>query len=267
MEESPIVHSQNILYGTLDKIPLYLDVYAPASPPKEPMKVAVYFHGGGWFAGDKAGYGGTTWVPFFAAHGYISVSVNYRLSGTSIFPAQIVDCQLAIRWLRAHATTYHLDPNRIAVWGHSAGGHLALLATTAGDFQFGHESDELNEFPSRVQAAVSVAGPTDLLQMGGWHNAPDSPEARLLGGPIHDRADLAKLANPITYLSANTPPILLIHGDRDETVPVNQSLLFYEQLVNGSIYRVKDMDHGLNSNQVSEADLLRIILTFFDRHF
>ena len=168
--------------------------------------------------------------------GYAVASINYRLSHEAIFPAQIHDCKGAVRWLRAHAGEYGLDPARVGAWGDSAGGHLVALLGTSGDVaELEGTVGGNGEQSSRVQAVCDWFGPTDMLQIGGFpsdidHNGPDSPEARLFGGPIHEKRDLVTQANPITYIRADAPPFLIVHGDRDPIVPLHQSELLADAL-------------------------------------
>lgn len=260
-------YTNDIQFGAADGVPLLLDMYRPDTDSADLFNVVVFIHGGGWCEGDKAGYGGTTWAPFFAQHGYLTVSIHYRLSTTAIFPTQLHDCQLAIRWLRANAKVYQINPEKIGVWGHSAGGHLSMLLAAVGDMRIDEEQRDLDGYSSQVQVAASVAGPTDLLNMGSWHDEIDSPESKLLGGPVQAYKELARTASPINYVNEDTPPILLIHGEIDELVPIDQSERMYQALTNGSMLRVKDMDHGLNSQLFSENDLLQLILAFMAKHF
>ena len=134
------------------------------------------------------------------AKGYAVASINYRLSQHAVFPAQIEDCKAAIRWLRANAAKYHLDPDHIGVWGASAGGHLvALLGTTGGVKELEGNGGNLDQ-SSRVQCVVDWFGPTDLTTMGGEHDKPDSPVARLIGGPVQENKEKARKASPLTYV-------------------------------------------------------------------
>ena len=139
--------------------------------------------------------------------GYAGASLNYRLSQHALFPAQLEDVKAAVRWLRANAETYRLDPNRFAAWGSSAGGHLVAMLGTTGDVAEFEVGENL-KMSSRVQAVVDYFGPTDFLQMdaqslpdGLVHDAPDSPESQLVGGPIQEHQDRVARANPITYVS------------------------------------------------------------------
>ena len=231
-----------------------LDLFVPEKAEK-PLPVIVWIHGGAWRAGDKNGC-----PPLrqgYAEEGYAIASLNYRLSQHALFPAQLEDCKAALRWLRAHAKQYHLDPRKFAVWGSSAGGHLvALLGVTgdARDFEAGENRDQ----SSAVQAVMDDYGPTDFVQMDAHrppgarqaHSAPDSPESRLVGGLITDprmRANVTR-ANPITYVSKGDAPFLINHGDADATVPHHQSELLFEALKTAGVpvrfNTVKGGGHG-----------------------
>jgi acetyl esterase/lipase len=153
--------------------------------------------------------------------------MNYRLSGEAKFPAQIYDVKGAIRFLRANAKKYNLNPERFAVWGDSAGGHLAALAGTSGgvleveDITMGNIDQS-----SRVQAVVDWYGPIDLAKM----DKENSPERNLIGSPLADVPDLARKANPVTYISKDDPPFFIQHGDKDIAVLTEQSVLFASAL-------------------------------------
>lgn len=243
-----------------------LDLYLPAGADQAP--VIVYIHGGAWRMGDKS-----MGVPLeYLGKGYAIASIGYRLSQHALFPAQIEDCKAAVRWLRANARTYGLDPLRFAAWGPSAGGHLAALLGTTGDVREFEVGVNL-QFSSRVQAVVDYFGPTDLLQMdahrlpGGMvHDGPDSPESQLVGGPIQQHPDRVARANPITYVSPDDPPFLIVHGDADPLVPHHQSVLLAAALeqagVEVSFYTVKGGGHG----QFTDPRVGELTADFLDRH-
>jgi acetyl esterase/lipase len=190
-------------------------------------------------------------------------SINYRLSQHAKFPAQIEDCKAAVRWLRAHAADYRLDPDRFAAWGASAGGHLAALLGTAGDIKAFDVGANLDR-SSRVQAVVDYFGPTDFLQMdahrlpeGMTHNGAESPESQLIGGAIQENREKTSRANPITYVSADDPPFLVVHGEQDPLVPHHQSELLDAALRQAGVpvtfYTVKGGGHGgFRDPQVAE---------------
>lgn len=204
----------------------------------------------------------------FTTRGYAVVSINYRLSQHAVFPAQIEDCKAAIRWLRANATKYRLDPDHIGVWGASAGGHLvAMLGTTGGVKELEGSGGNLDQ-SSRVQCVVDWFGPTDLLTMGGSHDNPDSPEARLIGGPVGDNKEKARKASPITYIGRDAAPFLIMHGDQDNTVPTGQSEELVEALkkagVEVNLVLVKGNGHG--GPGFNSPENHKLIEEFFDRH-
>ena len=224
---------RDIEYGTTGTRPLRLHLVRPKERSEHPSPVIVWIHGGGWRAGSRDdGIG--RFIPI-TRHGYIGVSIEYRLSNEASFPAQIEDCKAAIRFLRAHADEYGIDSERIGVWGASAGGHLVALLGTSADVVSleGHGGNP--DQSSRVQAVCDFFGPTDFLRMNDVrgrmdHDSPNSPESLLLGGPIREHPDRVALANPITYVSENDPPFLIVHGDQDPLVPLGQSELLRDAL-------------------------------------
>lgn len=225
-----------------------LDLYLPQSGTNLPLIINI--HGGAFKMGDK-GQG----VPReYLAQGYAVASINYRLSQDATFPAQLEDCKAAVRWLRAHAAEYRLDPNHFAAWGASAGGNLAALLGTTGDAKEFEVGENLNQ-SSRVQAVVDYFGPTDFLQMdahslpdGMTHDPADSPESQLIGGAIQQNKAKTAKANPISYISRHTPPFLICHGDADRMVPHHQNELFAAALQKAGVpvtfYTVPGAGHG-----------------------
>ncbi|MBM3837629.1 MAG: alpha/beta hydrolase [Verrucomicrobia bacterium] len=240
-----------------------LDLYLPKEGRQLPL--LVWVHGGAWRAGSKD----TCPALSFVREGYVVASINYRLSQHAIFPAQIEDCKAAIRWLRANAGQYGIDADRIGVWGSSAGGHLVALLGTAGDAKQFEKGEHL-EWSSRVQAVCDWFGPTDFTQMNKAgssmdHDAADSPESHLIGGPIQNNKEKTARANPITYVSRDDPPFLIMHGDRDPLVPMNQSELLEAALKSAGVevtfHVVKGAGHGFGG-----PELTRMVREFFARH-
>ena len=245
-----------------------LDVAIPASGTNWPL--IVYIHGGAWMGGSKENPRALR----FLRGGFAVARVNYRLSQHATFPAQIQDCKAAIRWLRANAKRFGYDGDRIGVWGESAGGHLvALLGTSGGAKEFDTVGSH-RDVSSRVQCVVDLFGPSDLTAMARQappnsaldHDAPNSPESRLVGGPIQERKDVARTANPITYVTPDDPPFLLLHGDNDNTVPIGQSELLHEALkkagVDSTFHVVKGAGHGFGRR----PDLDTMMDEFFATH-
>jgi len=196
------------------------------------VPIIVYIHGGGWSGLDKS------WCPYpmrLLDQEYAVASINYRLlQEGGAFPANLHDCKAAVRWVRAHATEYGLDGDHIGVWGDSAGGHLAALVGLTGDMSALEGDIGVTGVSSRVQAVCAYFGAMDLCFLAGPDLA-TSPIAPLLCGligaaPLAQHMDKLRAASPITYVSADAPPFLLLHGDVDTLVPVSQSVLLYEAL-------------------------------------
>jgi len=240
---------RDLEYGEASGRAMLLDLYLPEKADK-PLPLIVWIHGGAWMAGSKDD---PSPALRSTRDGYAVAQVGYRLSQEAMFPAQIHDCKAAVRWLRANAAKYNLDPNKFVAWGGSAGGHLvALLGTSGGVAELEGNVNDLKE-SSRVQAVVDWFGPTDFLHIGEaesdlQHNAPDSPESKLIGGALLENKDKAAKASPITYVLKDAPPFLIMHGDRDRTVPFNQSELLYAALkkagVDVTFVPMKGAGHG-----------------------
>jgi acetyl esterase/lipase len=149
-----------------------------------------------------------------------------------------MDCKAAVRWLRQRAEDFNLDPQRFAAWGPSAGGHLAALLGTSAHVSEWETAGEAQGTSSRVQAVCDCFGPTDLLKMSAQsppdtphkHDTADSFESRLIGGPLQENKEKAQCASPIAYVTPLSAPFLIIHGDKDPLVPVEQSVVLHEAL-------------------------------------
>jgi len=198
-----------------------LDLYLP--PDSDGLRPAIVFvHGGGWRSGDKQKGQWRALPAAYAAAGYVTISVNYRLSDVAPHPAQINDVKTAVRWLRAHAEKYRVDPNRVGAYGNSAGAHLVTMLALV-QAEDGLEGDGPNqEQSSAVQAVVSSATPTDFLH---WPTDWNSYKvvSTMLGDSPAAAPQTAKQASPITYARADAPPLLFIHGTADRTVPKEQT--------------------------------------------
>jgi len=256
---------KDLVYTTVPRA-LKLDLYLPAA--QAPVPVVVWVHGGGWQGGDKAIASGHAALRQMA-RGYAVASLEYRLSGETAFPAQIEDCKAAVRWLRAQAPTYGLDPQRIAAWGSSAGGHLvALLGTSAGVAALESGAQGSQGQSSAVQAVVDWYGPVDFLQMDPSHLAADSPESRLLGCTVTACRDRVALANPITYIDPLDPPFFIQHGSADGTVNPLQSELLHRALTAAGVpsTHVVLPGAGHGGAAFSEPANLALIEAFLDRH-
>ncbi|MBI3874485.1 MAG: alpha/beta hydrolase [Verrucomicrobia bacterium] len=243
-----------------------LDLYLPETGEKLPL--IVWIHGGGWQNGSKANPPGLA----MTRRGYAIASFNYRLSQHAVWPAQIQDCKAALRWLRANAAKYRLDPDHVGVWGASAGGHLVAMLGAAGDAKDFDVGENL-KFSSRVQAVCDWFGPTDFTQMSKFpstiaHDEAGSPESKLIGGAIQENKDKAARANPITFVSKSAAPFLIMHGDKDPLVPFNQSELLEAALkqagVEVTLVKIEGAGHG--GPQFSAPENTAKVVEFFDRH-
>jgi acetyl esterase/lipase len=241
-----------------------LDVYYPAEiRAGKPHPLIVLIHGGGWANGSRN-------EPIFvglalewAQRGYVVASIDYRLSREAPFPAAVEDCKTAVRWLKTYADEFKLDPKRVAVWGHSAGAHLATLVAVA-PRTAGLEGSLFPNEDSTVQAAVAVAGNFDFFLTP---NAGLERPGMFLAGTPETREARLKAASPITYVSKETPPFLLIHGTRDGVVNVVQSDTFAAALRAAGVpvdyQRIEGAKHDAHREQTV---LLRpIVNAFFDR--
>lgn len=272
----------DVPYATLSSAQK-LDIYLP-NQGQEPFPVVVVIHGGGFALGDKAG--GDLASQFEPVnHGYAVVSINYRLSGEALFPAQIQDVKAAIRFIRANAAQYKLNPDKIAVWGASAGGNLAALAGVTGDVA---ELEDLSlgnpSQSSRVQAVVDWFGPVNFLTMDEQnkasgladkvsgvqtHDTADSFESKLVGKQISLAPELVKAANPETYITADDPPFFIQHGTLDPNVPTQQSVDFAAALTSVigadqvTLELLEGAGHG--GAQFDAADNVQKVLDFLDK--
>lgn len=256
---------RDLEYGRVGERALKLDLYLPAGT-NSARPLIVWIHGGAWLGGSKDS---PSPALRFLERGYAVAQVGYRLSPEARFPAQIHDCKGAVRWLRAHAKEHNLDPQRFVAWGSSAGGHLvALLGTSGGVEELEGSVNDLRE-SSRVRAVIDWFGPSDFLRIGEpestiKHNAPDSPESKLIGGALLENKDKAAKASPVTYVTGDDPPFLIMHGDRDLTVPLQQSQLLHDALkkagVDSTFVPMKGAGHGFGG-----PDALAPVETFLKR--
>ncbi len=247
-----------------------LDLYLPeVRTTDQPLPVIVYIHGGGWSGGDRIEVGSSLGL-MIAQGNYVGVSVGYRLSNEAKWPAQIHDCKAAIRWLRGHAREYHLDPDRIGVWGTSAGGHLvSLLGTSGGVEELEGDLGEFTGQSSRVACVVNFCGPQDFMLPLTYHNGqPDKRDAAvegLLGGDIVSKHDAAVEASPVTYITPDDPPMLTAHGTKDLRVAFIQAEKLDAELKKAGVSHVfipvTNGGHSFRS-----AELNQRMLQFFDLH-
>ncbi len=256
---------RDISYSTNGGVTLKLDIYQPAKKPGQPAPAAVYVHGGGWRNGNKSSGAWVTDVTAeLAGRGYVVVAVDYRLAPAHQWPAFIHDVKAAVRYVRAHAGEYNIDPDRIGAWGSSAGGHLvALLGTTDAEAKLEGEGGWADQ-SSRVQAVVDLFGPADLAKS--MRNEGRAIEV------FGSKPDALDQASPIKYVSKDDPPFLILHGDADTLVPPEQSRLLHERLkaagVPSTLVVVKNGGHGLRNAGIlpTKREMVKMIGDFFDEH-
>lgn len=262
-EKYQVAYQLDLEYAQPDGKPLLLDVWRPDPAPRRPMPAVIWVHGGGWSMGSRKDNPSR----FLAEAGYFTVSIDHRRAGDAVYPAQLLDLKAAVRWLRSHAKEYNVDPNRIGVWGHSSGGHLAaLLGTTGGVAEF----DGTGSPSTKVQAVVDLAGPIDLLQTGVNPESAATMEARLLGGPLKEQADAARRANPVTYVSEDDPPFLILHGAKDTVVALKHGEVLDAALrqagVESTLAVIPEVDHSLVWGATAVPPVAERVLAFFDKH-
>ncbi len=275
---SDVVYSQPSIFG-YPNYPLKMDILKPNS--KDLLPAVVFITGGGFMAANKDNY--LQQRMDISEAGYVVTSIEYRVTPQSTFPAPLEDVKSAIRYLRANAAKYGIDPNKIAVMGDSAGGYLAALAGTTNDIKEFDKGDLLDK-SSSVSAVIDLYGLSDLTRIGeGYskevqeiHKSPSAPEAMWVngaavfgpGGSILDHPDKAAKANPITYVTKDDPPFLLMHGDQDTLVSPNQTQILHEALINKGVdstrYVVKGAGHG--GDVWAQPKIVNLIIDFLDSH-
>lgn len=266
---------RDVTYCTMGGVDLKMDVYYPrsgtpgtpqrAGATTPPAPVVMHVHGGGWTEGKKSDGPAALEIAPLVSQGYLVASVDYRLAPQYQFPAQIEDVKCAVRYLKANAAQYNLDPNRFGVIGESAGGHLvSLLGTT--DQSAGWDGGQYSEQSSRVQAVVDMFGPADLT----------APEYRIAAGEFArvfgTAPDALTKASPVTYVTPDDPPFLILQGDQDRLVPLSQSQELADRLtaagVPAQLVVVKNAGHGFvpvgNATITpSRQELVRTVTDFF----
>lgn len=230
-----IVEEKGIVYCERDEKEMKLDLYYPKDL-KEPVPGMICIHGGGWSKGNRNDY--KFYSILLAEEGYVAATISYRLSGEAKFPAAVEDCKAAVRWMRANAEKYHIDPERIGVIGGSAGGHLSLMVGYSSDVpELDGEGCHLDP-SSRVQAVVNFYGPTDLTT----EYARNRGEVTgFLGEKSYDKNPKPfEMASPLHHLTKDDPPTLTFHGTIDELVPLSQAERLHEKLDELGIPNVYD---------------------------
>jgi acetyl esterase/lipase len=254
----------DIQYGTAGGQKLLLDIYEPAVETKKPRVAIVLIHGGGWSAFDKSTM--KNMGNFLARQGFVAVAVDYRLFNGSAnrWPAQLDDTQMAVRWLRAHAAKYNIDPDHIGAFGHSAGAQLASLL---GMVDTRDNSDPaLAKYSSRVQAVVDADGPTDFLRDHDPEG--DAQMASFFGGDYTKAGEVWREASPVDHVAKSNAPFLIIHGTHDEMVPIAQAQELYDKLqaAHVPVTFVKLDDGHTVSTPQTRRQLAMETVNFFDKY-
>ncbi len=225
---------RDIPYAGTDNPHQRLDLGLPRDR-KTPLPLIVFIHGGSWRHGDKRG-GYWVLAPFARDGRYALATIEYRFTQETTWPSQIHDCKAAIRWLRANAPKYGIDPNRIGIWGHSAGGQLvSMLGLSAGVPEMDGNVGHFTNMSTAVSCVADYSGPQDFITLAHSTNmmhfgAADSVESKLLGGRADERPEVARAASPVLYATSNAPPFLIVHGEEDNIVPIAQAEELYSAL-------------------------------------
>lgn len=248
---------EGVVFGTGGGRELRCDIFEPPAGVKNGIAVLLV-HGGGWSQGDRSqlkGYG-----VLLGRRGYTCIASEYRLTGEALWPAQIEDVKCALRYVRANATEFGIDPDRIVVSGNSAGGHLSLMAGATTDASFEGSGGHADQ-PSKVAAAISFYPPTGL-DARDWGGMPalfgkGAPQETIRG------------ASPLAYATSDFPPTLLIHGNKDEVVPADEATNMYDALLKAGVpvelHMFANQPHGFDADPKLGRQCADIMLSFLDR--
>jgi acetyl esterase/lipase len=255
--------TENVLYGTVNGMELHLDVYEPDEKGTKPRPAVVLIHGGGWIDLDKSTMRGMG--QFLARSGYVCFSVDYRLfhPGENLWPAQLDDVQLAVRWVRANAEKYGVNAERMGAFGHSAGAQLAALL---GMQDTRNNADRgLAKYSSRVQAVVDVSGPTDFTTEAERQNGEFL--AQFFGGEYSKKPELWKAASPVYQVGKGDAAFLIVHGRKDDSVPMAQAEELYAKLQAAGVpAEFVKVDDGHTFHEAEARRTLALeTLAFFNR--
>jgi acetyl esterase/lipase len=260
---------RDVTYCTIDNVALKMDLYFPNATDAKPLPVAINIHGGSWSAGDKEHSDSAADILTLVTRGYLVVGINYRHAPTYKFPAQIQDVKCAVRFLRANATRFNLDPNRIGAWGCSAGGHLVALLAAADKSAGWDNLGEYKEQSSRIQAAAPICAPSDISLYDVV--ARSEMLKRVFGSNTGINPSLLR-ASPVTYVTKDDPPFLIFQGDKDTVVSPQHGEKLYAKLtaagVSAKLIAVKNGTHCLPAApemSPSREEISKMIADFFDQ--
>jgi acetyl esterase/lipase len=255
--------NRNLDYAGNGNIRQALDIYIPHNRVSEKLPVVVYIHGGGWARQSKDFAGHV--MPFIRTGRYIGVAINYRFVDEATILEMVYDCKAAIRYLKANAKKYGIDKNKIGVWGHSAGGHLAaMIGLTSASKALEGDVGYYKKENGSVACAVDADGPTDFESlMSVEEEYKNSP---LFKSFFNNDMEAVKLASPITHADGSCIPFFIYHGVKDKAVSVKQSEELYDKLTKKGakeIYFLKITDGG---HVFSDERITQQMLNFFDRY-
>lgn len=253
-----------------------LDLYLPKKPGAKPLPLVVHIHGGGWRGGSKS----PCPTLHMVARGYAVASIEYRFSQKALFPAQIQDCQAAIRWLRARSRFYGIDPDRIGVVGGSAGGHLSALVGAAGGTKAFPPIGGNEDQSDRVQAVCDYFGPTNFATVVQQaeadpnvknifeFNSPSDPYSSLIGVRLDADKSKTDAVSPVHFISKDDPPVLILHGTHDTLVPYAQSEEYAEALRKAGVpvWLQKLPGSGHGGLAFAKPQVVQLVQNFFDKH-
>jgi acetyl esterase/lipase len=235
-----IIAENNLIYTTLPETPfgkrdLHVDLFRPKKPGKYPALIMV--HGGGWRSGNKSMQ--VPMAQMIAAKGFVTVAVEYQLSLEAKYPAAVYNIKAAIRWMRANAAKFNIDPDKIAISGCSAGGQLATLIGMTNEIQKFEGTQGNNEYSSSIQAVIDIDGVLDFMAPSSLNldRKPNSPDIQWLGGSFYEKPEIWKEASSIFWVNKKSPPILFLnsgfsrfHGGQDEMIGMMKELDIYTEV-------------------------------------
>jgi acetyl esterase/lipase len=273
-DKMTVLYFPDVEYAKRNGMSLHLHILKPfiQTSPDRKYPLIVYVQGSAWRKQMAAI--NVPQLAAFAKRGYTVAMVEYRPSDVSPFPAQAQDARTAIRFMKKNADKYSIDPSHTVIWGDSSGGHTALMAgLTAGTNALKEDDYLYPEYSDTVNGIVDFYGPTDVSEMSKYpttqdHNSPDSPEGMELGHrKVSESVDLARKADPASYITPFSPPILIMHGSKDRLVPFNQSVIFYNKLIqagcSAEFWKLEGSDHA--TSDFWEDDIQDTVEKFIKR--
>lgn len=285
LTKASVKQISNVVYAQVpsrgyDNVALKMDILKPET--KEKLPTVIFVTGGGFINANKDNFAQQRME--IAEAGYVVASIEYRVAPTAIFPEPLEDLKAAIRYLKANADKFNINPDKIALMGGSAGGYLVAMAGTTNDTTEFDKGEYLDQ-TSNVQAVIDLYGLSDLTRVGEGlseqiqqlHKSPAATESLWVNGSpvftgvdatINSAPEKAMKANPIHYINKNTPPFLLMHGDQDTVVSPKQTEILHQALVEKGIestrYVVKNAKHG--GQYWSQPEVVHTIIEFLDKH-